>query len=240
MKHHFIDEYSTLNGFLQQLDPRTKLFVFVLYVFCINSARNNGSIALIFYAMLLLVLIVLAKIPLHALGKKIASVLPFLILISFSLFFLGQKSFAAFLTIAGKSILSVVAVMLLVSTTAFHSLMKALHFFKIPALFILIFSFMYRYFFIMTEEFMQAKMAKDSRTVGGNHWFHTKANANMMGVLFLNAFEKSERVYQAMQARGFDGTIHPVSFFTFSKRDYLFTGLSLIFMLLVTIIERVL
>jgi len=66
--------------------------------------------------------------------------------------------------------------------------------------------------------------------VGGRKWLHIKALANMIGVLFMRAYERGEGVYLAMCSRGFDGQIRTFDQPRLVKRDVYF-GLSVIMLL---------
>jgi cobalt/nickel transport system permease protein len=112
--------------------------------------------------------------------------------------------------------------LLLILSTNFLHLLKALEKLKAPAVFIMIVSFMYRYVFILQDEFMHMKQAKESRTVGGSRWFHVKTLANMAGVLFIRSYERAEEVYLAMLARGFDGKIKTIYDFKIKAKDVYF------------------
>ena len=68
----------------------------------------------------------------------------------------------------------------------------------------------------------KALQAKEARSVGGPKWFHTKTLANMLGVLFIRAYERGEKVYLAMCSRGFDGNIKTVHNFRVEKNDFCF------------------
>jgi cobalt/nickel transport system permease protein len=121
-----------------------------------------------------------------------------------------------------KAILSVLCTILLITTTRFSDLLKALEKLKCPRLFTMVLSFMYRYIFVIEDELMKMRQAKESRSVGGSRWFHTKVLANMLGVLFIRAYERGENVYLAMCSRGFDGQIRTMNDFRLKMTDFCF------------------
>ena len=47
--------------------------------------------------------------------------------------------------------------------------------------------------------------APDGRKGGGSIAWRAKVTGSMVGSLFLRSYERSERIYAAMQARGFEG-----------------------------------
>lgn len=122
----------------------------------------------------------------------------------------GLKMFA---TIALKSWVSVQAALLLSFTTPFHELVDALRRLRLPALMVAIISFMYRYIAVLSGESSRMMRARAARSAsldgrgGGSLVWRAKVVGAMVGSLFLRAYERSERVYAAMQSRGFSGEI---------------------------------
>ena len=106
-----------------------------------------------------------------------------------------------------KSYLSILCLILLVTTTKFSELLRAFEKLGCPKIITMIMSFMYRYIFVIEDELMKMRQAKESRSVGGSRYFHAKALANMLGTLFIRSYERAEAVYLAMCARGFDGSV---------------------------------
>lgn len=116
-----------------------------------------------------------------------------------------------FTTIAAKSWLSVQVALLLAFTTPFHDLVDALRELRLPRIMIAIISFMYRYLAVLSDEASRMLRARDARSAdpagrgGGSIRWRASVAGRMVGSLFLRAYERSERVYAAMQARGFEG-----------------------------------
>jgi cobalt/nickel transport system permease protein len=116
-----------------------------------------------------------------------------------------------FLTILAGSWLSVQVALLLAFTTPFHDLVDALRELRVPRILIAIISFMYRYLAVLTDEGARMLRARDARSAagvgsaGGSIRWRATVTGRMVGSLFLRAYERSERIYAAMQARGFEG-----------------------------------
>ena len=71
---------------------------------------------------------------------------------------------------------------------------------------------MYRYLAVLTDEGSRMLRARDARSAagptgrgGGSIRWRATVTGRMVGSLFLRAYERSERIYAAMQARGFEG-----------------------------------
>lgn len=122
----------------------------------------------------------------------------------------GLRMFA---TIALKAWLSVQAALLLTFTTPFHDLVDALRDLRLPRVLVAIIAFMYRYLAVLGEEagrMLRARAARSAQaaagTTGGTLAWRARVTGQMVGSLFLRSYERSERIYAAMQARGFEGT----------------------------------
>ena len=119
------------------------------------------------------------------------------------------------LSIMAKSWLSVQAALLLAYTTAFADLVDALRALRVPAIIVSIISFMYRYLAVLTDEAGRMSRARQSRSAaapdgrsGGSLSWRARVTGAMVGSLFIRSYERSERIYAAMLARGFAGTFH--------------------------------
>ena len=68
---------------------------------------------------------------------------------------------------------------------------------------------MYRYLFVFADEALRLLRARAARSAtidnkgGGSLWWRGKIAGGMVGNLALRAFERSERIYDAMISRGF-------------------------------------
>lgn len=124
----------------------------------------------------------------------------------------GQGS-VEFLTIALKSWVSVQVALLLTFTTPFHDLVDGLRRMRLPRVIVSTISFMYRYLAVLSEEAGRMMRARAARSAdadgsgGGTVAWRIKVVGGMVGSLFLRSYERSERVYAAMQSRGFAGEL---------------------------------
>ena len=115
-----------------------------------------------------------------------------------------------------KSWASVTAAALYTATTPFLTTLETLRTLRVPAVLVAIVSFMYRYLFLLVDEaerLIRARAARcgvpmesAGRTGGGIRW-RAGVAGGMAGSLFVRTYERSERVYFAMLARGFDGSL---------------------------------
>ena len=237
MKHSFLDRYSDLGSFVHRLDPRTKLittFAFVLVVVLTPPLRWQ---AFALYFALIAGVILLSKVPPLYVLKRSLVIVPFvLMIVIFNMFLKPGEIVVSFniwhwqvsITDEGllfswnvliKAWLSVLSLTLLSSTTKFSELLKGLEQLRMPRVMVMILSFMYRYIFVMVDEVIRMKQARDSRNFGGKRIWQLKTIGNMVGTLFLRSYERGERVYGAMVARGFEGQTRTLTNLRFQAVD---------------------
>jgi cobalt/nickel transport system permease protein len=116
-----------------------------------------------------------------------------------------------------KSALAVLMAAVLVGTTRPQELLRALERLRVPRLLSATIMLMYRYLFVIAAEGQRMLRARDSRSasmpgIRGGRSAHWRAGilGRMVGSLFLRSYERSERVYAAMAARGYDGSFRSV------------------------------
>ena len=223
MTHLFIDQYSGGRSLIHDLDPRTKITIFVLFVvfIVITPPLEFGRFAL--YSLLIGSLVAVSGLPVIFILKRLLTIAPFVIGISLFIPFLESADPAVvFWNICVKSSLSALCLILLSSTTPFPYLLKGLEKFRAPKIVIMVLSFVYRYLFISIDELMRMKQAKDSRTIRPGRLLEFKALSSLVGSLFIRSYERGERVYLAMCARGFNGDIKTINGLVFGRRDAAF------------------
>lgn len=223
MHHGFLDIYSDKDLPIHRLNPTLKLITTVIFLFIIVLTPPHFFILFAVYLAFIFTLIFISKISLKLVFKRILMILPFILMVTIFIPFMKEgrpivsHPFGLGVTYEGllilwnvfaKSILSIMLVTVLMSTTRFNVLIHAMEHLKVPALFLMILQFMYRFIFVIFDELMRARMAKEARSVGGPRLYHIKAMAYMLGGVFIKSFERAEGVYLAMCARGYRGYKH--------------------------------
>jgi cobalt/nickel transport system permease protein len=204
MIKHFLEAYLKLESPVHRLDPALKLVAALIFMIIIVLTRGP-FIIYSGYFVALAVVILISRIPLNYVIKRSLVILPFVVMISFFTLFTGNMDL--FWNALAKSFLCTMSMMVVVATTKFNDMLKALQIMKVPKILILTLSFMYRYIFLLLNELETMLRAKESRTCGGSWWLHMRTYANIAGSLFLRTYTRGENVYLAMCARGFDGKV---------------------------------
>jgi cobalt/nickel transport system permease protein len=148
-----------------------------------------------------------------------------------------------FASIVARSWLSIQMAILLTATTRFPDLMHALHHLHVPQLLVIIVSFMYRYLFVLTDEAIRLMRAREARSArlttgggGGSLAWRARVTGNMAGQLFLRSYERSDRVYNAMLARGYNGQFLSVNPHLMHGRDWAVGACAVVILLLLQMI----
>lgn len=94
---------------------------------------------------------------------------------------------------------------LLATTTSFE-IIKHLKSFGVPDLLIMIMQMMIRYFYLLVEEIQTMLKAQRARGLQVERWFWSplvfKRIGELLGVLFIRSYVRSQKIYMAMAARG--------------------------------------
>lgn len=191
----------------------------------------------------LIAITVLFSIP----GKPLSSF--FFFGMNFTVTDAGLLRFASILI---RSWLSVQMAILLVAVTRFPDLIHALEHLRIPVILTTIIAFLYRYLFVLTDEVFRLLRARDSRSgaatgssrrlertcgepapaepverSGGGAVWRAKVAGNMAGQLFLRSYERSDRIYNAMLARGYAGHLYTLNPHEMKSVDYYATAFAI-------------
>ena len=147
---------------------------------------------------------------------------------------LSMEGLDRFLSIAIKSWLSVVLTVVLAGSTPFPDLLVALRSLRVPRLLVAVFGLMWRYLFVLADEAVRLLRARAARSAslwtppdgvavqlrmnpsagparlgvpGGTVMWRARVVGGMAGSLFLRSFDRGDRIYAAMAARGYDGEV---------------------------------
>jgi cobalt/nickel transport system permease protein len=103
-----------------------------------------------------------------------------------------------------KVYLCLIALNILTMTTSIPELLNALASLRIPPLLIAILASMYRYLNVLIEEFNSMRRAAISRNFEiASPRRQRSIVGNSIGALFIRTYDRGERIYQAMLARGY-------------------------------------
>ncbi len=191
---------------LVRLDPKAKLcgvFFTVLVISTFPAARNWKLIVLV---LILTGLFLLFRVPLWYLLKRCLAATPFIAMAVIVPLASGIPDAVDVSTaIALKAYSAVLLLILLAATTPMEDIIQALRQLGIPRGLALTAVLMFRYLFVLLEEWQRISRARACRSGNHHHVGRTRILANQVSMVFLRGWERSERVAQALLVRGFKG-----------------------------------
>lgn len=202
MKHSFIDKYSNLSSPIHRLDTKLKLTVFFSIALLVSLLNFNNFVLLILFFILLFVS-KLAKIPIRFILTRMFIVFPFIFIIAIS-YFVIFKNFYKLINMSLKSFVIILSFILLIQTTKFNVFVETLKSLKFSNFLLLLLSFIYRYFFVLTDEVEKMSFAVKLRL---QEKLKIKTLSKIVGMVLIRSFERAERINKVMQLRGWDGKI---------------------------------
>lgn len=222
MRHTYIDEHSDIDSFIHRLEPRIKIVSFIAIILSVVLTRPGILSGFPLYGILIGILILISNVPPGFIFKRSLTIAPFVLLICVFIPFIKEDGLLIFANILIKAYLSTLCMIIIMATTKFSDFLKALERLRIPRLFVMVLSFMYRYIFVIEDESMKMRQAKEARSLGKSGWSDFKVTANMAGVLFIRSYERAESVYLAMCARGYNGRVKTIDDLRIKRRDMVF------------------
>lgn len=245
MKHIHIDEFAKGRSIFHNTDPRAK--VVAVFIFIFFTATMTRPLFLLSAVTFWTAVLLAAGIPLGYVLRRLTWIIPFagflIVLFPFvtpgDVVWTGQFGMLKVTATAQgidraimlllRVLSSVLGLITLMSTTRFNLLLKALSDLKVPGIIIQMVEFTIRYLFVSFEELKRMRRARKSRgfVLGKNIWhLHTlRTLSQMIGTMFLRAYERGDRVYIAMISRGFTGKVNILAGNPPGFRDYLVAGM---------------
>ncbi len=221
-----LDRYLERSSPVHRLDPRVKVVVVPAFIVSVALLPDGAWWALAAAFGLVVLAAILARLSPWQVIRRSLIGLPFLLAAVTLLFTvpgralwtgpwgmtISDAGLLRFSGIVARSLLSIQAAVLLTATTRFPDILHALRHLRVPAVLVSIIGFMYRYLFVLVEEverLMRARAARSGRRPGqpggGSLRWRAAVTGHMAGQLLVRSLDRSDRVYQAMLARGYRG-----------------------------------
>jgi cobalt/nickel transport system permease protein len=230
----FAEEAAAKSGWLQSMDPRVKACSFVLLLLAAAFGRSITVLTLIYSLSVILAAgshvfsfsffrRVWIFMPLYSLLIALPALFltPGKQILSFGVITITQQGLrtAGFLVL--RVAISVSFLLLLVVTTSWPRLLKALQELHVPKIVLFLIAMTYRYIYVLLHTANSLFLARKSRKVGLERWKSTSQwLGTMLGVLLGKSYQLSSDIYLAMQARGFRGEPATLGEFQLRASDY--------------------
>lgn len=232
----FAERTARLPGLLQKLDPRLKILSALLVLLAVGLSRSLLVILALYF--LALVLALFSRISLGFYIKRVWLLIPFFtgVVALPALFItpgavLARLPLGLVITRTGLNTAlflllrvgtSVSVAVLLVLTTPWNSLLKALGVLRVPAVVILILGMTYRYIHLLlhlTNDMFLSRKSRLLRRMNGPE--ERRLVAATSGTLLDKSLQVSSEVYLAMQSRGFRNYPRTLDTFKMQTIDWL-------------------
>jgi cobalt/nickel transport system permease protein len=259
MHIHALDSYRARASFIHHLDARVKLTLTVLFIVATTLTPDGAWLAYALLTGLLLGVVAASRLGVGFVLRRSLVALPFALAAVTAMFsapgqtlltmhvFGGELSITdagvlRFVGILFKSWLSVQMAVVLTASTPFPALLRAMRSLRVPKVLVAITGFAYRYIFVISDEALRMMRARAARSGalggggGGSVFWRARVTGGMAGNLFLRSIERSERIYDAMVARGYDGEVRVLQAPSLRFGD-VFVGL--LFALVIVVIQLI-
>jgi cobalt ECF transporter T component CbiQ len=232
----FAEEIARRRGLLQSLDPRVKVISILLLLVAVSLSHSLVVIAGLY--LVTLVLAWLSSVPMGFFVRRVWLFMPFFTgIIALPAFFLtpgpalAQLPWGWVITRTGamtalflllRVSTSVSLTVLLVLTTAWNSVLKALGVLHVPDVFVLILGMTFRYIYLLLHTTNDMLLSRQSRIVGPlSSADERRLIAASAGTLLSKSLHLSSEVYLAMQSRGFRDYPRTMDTWKMRVRDWL-------------------
>jgi cobalt/nickel transport system permease protein len=235
MHLHFLDPFHEGGSLVHRLDARIKLALVVAFILTVALVPTGAWPVYMLLLALAIAVEVLSELGIDFYMKRALLAVPFVLAALPVLFTLpgpvlvhapfgltiSEPGLARFISVALKSWISIQMAILLASTTRFPDILMAMRALRLPRLLVAIIGLMWRYLFVMVDEALRLMRARQSRSgisplpsassdaparkAGGSLNWRARVTGSMAGSLFIRSLERSDRIYNAMLARGYDG-----------------------------------
>ena len=234
---HF-DIFSQGTSVFHSLDPRIKILVFIPLVFVVALLRDVWAATC--YLSLAVLFIFIARIDFKALLNRLAALniciallwltLPLSIkgqaIFTFQDFSFSVEGALYTLVITLKANAILLFTVAIIGSTDVFGLAHALFHLRFPRKLVYLSVFLYRYISVLHEEYERLiNTAKARSFCPGTNRNTLRTYAYMAGMLFVNSYERSQRVYHALTLRGFRGDFPMLRHFCVQQKDIVFAAL---------------
>ena len=250
MSHFDIDKYADIKSPLHNFDPRAKLVC--IFILMISIVLLNDLRILLIGLIISIGLVVISKLPFFFILSRLKWIALFILavliilplsvgstpLVSFFFLTINLEGLLLALTIALKAFSVILLIFPMLSTMKFTTFIKALEKLHLPNKLVQIISFTYRYIFVLFNELKRTLTSIDSRShKKGSTSYKLRVFGNAIGMLLVRSYERGERIFQSMIARGYSGKIKTLDKFKMRSIDWAKAFSIILFAIIIHIIS---
>lgn len=244
------EPFAEGTSLIHRLDPRFKIVTATVYSILVAVAQGVDTLSLAL--VLALMLVFFANLNLRQVMKRLWVIFGFLLLVwlimpityegallrKFGSLSITEPGVLFSIRLSLKSTAIVLTLMALVATMPMATLGHALNRLHMPGKITHLLLMTYRYLSVIETEYQRLWRAARIRGFRPGTNVHTyKTYAYFVGVLFIRAVERADRVSEAMKCRGFNGQFYCLTEFPSHPRNWIFSMIALFGGLILTYIE---
>jgi cobalt/nickel transport system permease protein len=211
---------------VSRLDVRVRLLFLTGLILCVGLTPTTRTASLIGYSVLVVSVVLAGRVSLRWLAWRL---LPFLVLLPFGCIgVLFGADPASLLTLWLRAVLIALCALAYTWTTPFAETVAAMAWFRGPGVMVAIAALACRFLSVLGAEATSMARAYAARRPPPGVARAVVVGARLSGSLALRAYLRSERIADAMVARGYDGTFRVLPLPPMSLSGLLAALLSLI------------
>jgi len=229
----WLDEFSGRDTPMHRIDPRAKVLATVVFLVCVVSMDKYDLLALLPFVIFPIVLVSESGMPSRELWTRLAIAAPFALVVGIFNPFFDQAvvgtigpitvtgGWVSYASIMVRFLLTTSAALMLIATTGMTGVCAGIERLGVPDVLSTQLLFLYRYIFVLAEEVMRLARARSLRSFD-NRGMGIRVYGSILGHLLLRSVARAQRVFDAMQCRGFDGHVRTRSVLRMTSRDWTF------------------
>ncbi len=258
-----LDPYHEGVSPIHTMDARVKLALAIAGIVAINLTPVQAWPAHVAYLCIVIAIVLIARVRLMGVLGRSTLALTFVLMAAIGAPFVHEGTpliaipilrgrlaitdvgALRFANVMVKAWLSALLAITLVTTTHFLELARAMRSLGIPLVLTSVILLMYRYLYVLVDEAQRLIRAREARSAaredgreGGSILWRAQVTGRMIGTLFLRTYERSERIYQAMLARGFNGEIRVLRPQKVGMHDVAYGSLGLAMFLVIVVVAN--
>ena len=217
MSFRHLDRYAGVPSPVTRLAPSARVLATVVLALAAALLPLGAWPQMAGLTLVVLGIAVAARMPVRVLAVRLAPPLVFVLLVSAALpvlvpgttvahigpLSLSDAGLLRFGSVLGRALPALAAAVVLVSTLRFTELVQALRDLRLPRAVTTALGLAYRYLYILTDEVEQLQRAARSRNAGAGAASRRRLLMGIAAASLGRSFARSERVHQAMLARGY-------------------------------------
>ena len=226
-----LDLHGYRDSPIHRLDTRAKILATLFFAVVVVSFPKYATVSLVPMALFPIVLLALGDVPGRLTLRFLVVAAPFALLVGALNPWLDKSTLrvgpwavgAGWLSLTSillRFVLTVSAVVGLMATSSFPRLCEALNRLRVPTALVVQLQLLYRYLFVLVDESDRMHHAYELRAGGRRRTW--RQAGKMLSSLLVRAWDRADRVHQAMCLRGFAGQVHTLRTMQWRLRDTLF------------------